>query len=394
MEKDKKTKIEEIFNRGTVVEILPSKELFIERLLSKNKTKIYIGVDPNSNSLHLGHAKNIMFLEELRQLGCEVILLMGDFTAQIGDPDKKTTRPQLTAKETKNYATKWMKQVSSILNFTDKKNPAKILYNSKWLSKLSLIDVVNLSKNFTVQQFIERDLFEKRIKEGSPIHLHEFLYPLMQGYDSVAMDVDAELCGTDQKFNALAGRTLQKRIKNKEKFVITLNLIANPQTKELMSKSNKTGVFIDASAQDLFGSIMALPDSMMDSLFLNCTRIPLEEREKVFSKGPRQAKEIISYEIVKIFHGEKKAKDAKENFNTVFSGGGVPKNTPTYKLKRGELIIESLFNAQIGSKAELKRLISSGSIKNLDINEIIKEWNQETKRGTYKIGKHRFIKII
>src|SRR4051812_25770886 len=199
-----KDRIEEIFSRGTVVEVLPSKEEFVKKLTSGEKIKIYIGFDPTATAVHLGHIKNLMFLEELRQLGHEVIFLFGDFTAQIGDPDKTATRKQLTVEDVKKNMADWLKQIKPVLNFDDKKNPARVEYNSKWLSKLSFADIIGLASNFTVQQFIERDLFDKRLKAGNPIYLHEFMYPLMQGYDSVAMDVDAELCGTDQIFNALS----------------------------------------------------------------------------------------------------------------------------------------------------------------------------------------------
>ena len=226
---DKKT-IEELFARGTVVEAYPSKGELEAALMSGKRLKIYIGLDPTSTALHLGHAKNLMFLEELRKLGHEAVVLFGDFTAMIGDPDKTATRRQLTQEEVERNVVDWLRQVKPIIDFDDEENPAKLKYNSEWLSKLSFSEVISLASNFTVQQFIERDLFQKRLKEGNPIHLHEFMYPLMQGYDSVAMEVDAELCGTDQIFNALAGRTLLKRLKNKDKFVIALNLLANPKT--------------------------------------------------------------------------------------------------------------------------------------------------------------------
>jgi len=209
-------RLEEVFARGTVVEAFPSKEELLKALESGKRLKIYIGLDPTSPALHLGHAKNLMFLEELRQLGHEVIVLFGDFTAMIGDPSSKTAaRTQLTSREVKRNESDWLRQIEPVIDLEDKDNPTGIKHNSEWLSKLTMQEVAALAQNFTVQQLIERDMFEKRFKEGIPIYLHEFLYPLMQGYDSVAMDVDAELCGTDQIFNALAGRTLLKRLKTK-----------------------------------------------------------------------------------------------------------------------------------------------------------------------------------
>jgi len=298
-----KARIEEIFARGTVVEAYPSKDELTKALVGGLRLKIYIGFDPTFTALHLGHARNLMFLEELRQLGHEVIVLFGDFTAMIGDPDKAATRRQLTPEDVKKNVADWMRQIKPLIDFEATENPATLKYNSEWLSRLTFSDVVSIASNFTVQQFIERDLFQRRLKEGNPIHLHEFMYPLMQGYDSVAMDVNAELCGTDQIFNALAGRTLLRRMKDKEKFVIALNLLANPKTGELMSKSNGTGVFIDQSAAELFGALMSLPDPMIEPLFVNCTRLPLSEKDALMARGPRDAKAAVAFDIVKRFHG-------------------------------------------------------------------------------------------
>lgn len=396
-------KIEEIFARGTVVDILPSKEALIKKLSAGEKIRIYIGVDPTAPSIHLGHAKNIMFLEELRQLGHEVIVLFGDFTAQIGDPtDKAATRKQLTAEEVKKNASGWLDQVKPLIDLNDKENPAKIMFNSEWLSKLSFAEVVDLASNFTVQQMLERDMFEKRMREGTPIHVHEFMYPLMQGYDSVAMDVDAELCGTDQIFNAMAGRTLLKRYKDKEKFVIALNLIANPVTGQLMSKSNGTGVFVNVSANDLYGSIMALPDAMIDPLFLNCTRIPLEEKDSIMALGPRDAKARIAFDIVKRFHGEEKAKSAEENFNATFSKGGVPEDVAEIKFVpqpsgagAATSLAEALISAKIvPSKTEWRRLVKDGAVRTEKDEKITDPLWAPSKTTVLKIGKRRFVKII
>jgi tyrosyl-tRNA synthetase len=190
-----KTRIEEMFARGTLVEAYPSKEELIKKLLSGERIKIYYGLDPTHTAIHLGHAKNMIFLEELRQLGHEVVILFGDFTATIGDPsDKAATRKPLTPEQVKTNMATWLEQIKPLVNFTDTTNPATVVTNSTWLSKLTFADVLDLASNFTVQQMLERDMFQKRLKNNSPIHVHEFMYPLMQGYDSVAMDVDAELC--------------------------------------------------------------------------------------------------------------------------------------------------------------------------------------------------------
>ena len=391
-----KEKIERIFERGTVVEAFPSKKELMDKLLSGERIKIYFGLDPTSTAIHLGHVKNVIFLEEMRQLGHEVVLLFGDFTAQIGDPgDKAATRKQLTPEEVKHNVSGWVDQFKPLLKFDDPENPATIVYNSSWLAKLTLVDVVNLASNFTVQQMLERDMFAKRMKENAPIHLHEFMYPLMQGYDSVAMDVDAELCGTDQIFNALAGRTLLKRLKNKDKFVIVLNLIANPKTGELMSKSNGTGVFVNVRAAELFGAIMALPDPMIDPLFLNCTRIPLEEKDSLMAKGPRDAKAAIAFDIVKRFHGETVAKEAEEAFDNTFAKGGVPEDVQEVALTKGGVLAEVLVKAEvIPSKTEWRRLVESGAIKTEDDTKITDPNFIPKETTILKIGKRRFVKVV
>ena len=220
------------------------------------------------------------------------------------------------------------------------------------------------------------------------------MYPLMQGYDSVAMDVDAELCGTDQIFNALAGRTLMKRLKDKDKFVIALNLLANPQTGQLMSKSNGTGVFIDQPAEKLFGALMALPDPMIEPLFVNCTRIPLSEKEALMARGPRDAKEAVAFDIVKRFHGESAAKAAGEAWNATFAKGGVPEDITIVRLGGGDVLVDALIKAGVvESRTDWKRLVAAGAVKT-DKEIRIDDPNFTPKMEVVlKIGKRRFVKI-
>lgn len=391
-----KKRIEEIFNRGVVVDVLPSKEEFIKKLQSGEQLKIYIGADATSNSLHLSHAKNYMFLEELRQLGHKVVILFGDFTAQIGDPTgRNAARPQLSAAEIKKNVKNWLLQIKPLMNFGDKINPPQVAYNSKWLAKLTLNDVIKLASNFTVQQMIERDMFEKRWNENIPIYLHEFLYPLMQGYDSVAMDVDVELCGTDQTFNALAGRLLQKRLKNKDKFVVIVNLMANPKTGALMSKSQGTGVFLSSPPNEMYGAIMAQPDEMIEVLLVNVTRIPLAEKKSILDLGPRDAKAKVALEIVKKFYGEKKALAAQEAFVSQFSKGELPADIATKILPAGKkLISEVMMAAMAMSKSEARRLMAQGGVKIND--QVVKEDDTieiGEKEILLQVGKRRFAKI-
>jgi tyrosyl-tRNA synthetase len=390
-----KTRIEDMFARGTVIEAFPSKKELMDKLLSGDRIRIYYGLDPTHTAIHLGHAKNIIFLEELRQLGHEVIILFGDFTARVGDPSGKgVARKQLTSEEITHNVSGWLTQIAPLIRLKDTENPAVIKYNSEWLSKLTMADIIELSSHFTVQQMLERDMFEKRFEAETPIHLHEFLYPLLQGYDSVAMDVDAELCGTDQIFNALAGRTLLKRIKNKDKFVIALNLVANPVTGELMSKSNGTGVFIDQAPDKLFGAVMALPDAMIEPLFMNCTRIPLSEKDSLLAKGPRDAKAHIAVDIVQRLHGAEAAHSAEEAFINTFSKKGVPDDIEEVHFEQGSSLAEVLIRAGVvESKTEWRRLVLDGAVKN-DDTKIVDPNFAPTETMVLKVGKRRFVKIV
>jgi len=280
-----------ILDRGVISGVLPDRASFLERLASPMPMRIYIGADPTSTALHLSHAKNYMLLEEFRQLGHEVIVLFGDFTARIGDPtDRMAARKQLTGEEVKANVTEWLEQIRPLMDFDAAENPPQVKFNAEWLAKLTMEDIIELTSMVTVQRMLERDMFEKRLQEQRPIHLHEFIYPLMQGFDSVAMEVDAELCGTDQTFNALMGRTLLEKLKGKDKFVVTVNLMENPKTGELMSKSRGTGVFLDTNAFDKFGSIMAQPDEMIELILVNNTRLPLSEVAEIMrAENPRDA---------------------------------------------------------------------------------------------------------
>ncbi|HAI74389.1 MAG TPA: tyrosine--tRNA ligase [Candidatus Moranbacteria bacterium] len=396
--------IDELFSRS-VEEILPSKKDLKTLLMSGKKIRIYIGTDPTGTSLHLGHATNYVILEKFRKLGHEVIFLIGDFTARIGDPtDKVSVRKQLTRDDVKKNVETWLKQVKPIINFDDKENPVKIKFNHDWLSKLTFEDVISLASNFTVQQMMERDMFEKRMKEGKPIFLHEFFYPLMQGYDSVAMDVDIEMCGNDQKFNALVGRTLLKKIKNKEKFVFITTLLENPVTHEkMMSKSLGTGVFLDENNVNMFGKIMAQADENISQLFTDCTYLSLDEIEKIKKQlkneevTPRDAKIKLAFEITKIYHGEKAAKKAQEYFEKVFSKKENPEEIVEIKVSAGESLVDILVkNNLASSKADARRKIDQGGIK-ID-NETVSDWQLKLDESfdgkVIKAGKREFRRII
>ena len=362
-----KEKIEEVLTRS-VAEILPTKNGLREALESGKRLRIYIGTDATGTSLHIGHATNYMILEKLRRLGHEVIFLVGDFTARIGDPTDKneTARKQLTREQVVLNVKTWIDQVKPVIDVDNKENPVRVLYNNDWLSILTFEDVINLASNFTVQQMIERDMFQVRMQSEKPLYLHEMFYPLMQGYDSVAMDVDIEMCGMDQKFNALAGRTLLKKLKNKEKFVFITTLLENPKTGEkMMSKSLSTGVFLDFDADKMYGALMSQPDENMKQLFIDCTWLDLTEIDKILdTENPRDAKMRLAFEITKIYHGEKAAKNAEENFVQTFQKREVPNEIPKFNVRKGANIVDVLVESKLAkSKSEARRAISQGSIK-------------------------------
>lgn len=391
-------KIDKVLERGVLVKFLPTKKEFKELLMSGKKLRFYIGADPTAKSLHLGHAQNLMVLESFRRLGHEVIFLIGDFTGMIGDPsDKSSARIKQTREEVKANFKNWKEQVKNILDFNDAENPVQIKFNSEWLEKLNFAEVLELTSNFTVQQMLERDMFEKRLQEGRPVYLHEFLYPLMQGYDSVMMDVDVELCGTDQVFNALAGRTLMQRMKNKDKFVIATRLIADERTGLLMSKSNGTGVFLDLSANDLFGAIMSQPDGMLRPLMLGCTRFPLEKIEQLMSlENPRDAKMALAFEITKIYHGAEMAEKAQIDFENKFSKKDLLVDAAEIVVVEGEGLIEKIVAEKLAeSNSDAKRKIkqSGVSLDGKKILTIYHKFSVADDGKILKVGKKDFRKI-
>jgi tyrosyl-tRNA synthetase len=392
-------KVDEILERGVLVDFLPTKKEFKEALLSGKKLRFYMGADPTAKALHLGHAQNLMVLEDFRQLGHEVIFLIGDFTGMIGDPsDKSSARVKQTPQQVQENFSAWKDQVKYILNFDDSINPVQIRYNSEWLGKLNFADVLELASNFTVQQMLERDMFEKRIKEERPIYIHEFMYPLMQGYDSVVMDVDVELCGTDQIFNALAGRTLMQKMKNKNKFVVATKLIADEKTGMLMSKSNGTGVFLNLDANGFFGAIMSQPDGMLRPLLTGCTRMKLEEIETLMKlENPRDAKLRLAYEIVKIYHGEEAAKNAQDYFVRTISNKEIPAEVAEVAVAKEEIkLVEFIVLAELAkSNGEARRKIEQGGVEIDEKRE--NDWQRilikKDDGAVVKVGKFSFVKI-
>ncbi len=391
-----KTDIEELLTRS-IAEILPSKDEFKKVLAGGKKLRFYVGTDATGPQLHLGHSTNYLLIEKFRKLGHEVIILFGDFTALIGDPtDKDAARKQQTPEEIENHIQSWKSQVEKIVDFNDPINPATILKNSTWLSKLTFENLIDVASSFTVQHMLERDMFEKRMNDGKPVYLHEFFYPLMQGYDSVAMDVDVEIGGTDQTFNMLAGRILQKKYNHKDKFVITTTLLSNPATgKKLMSKSEGVYIALDDAPNDMYGKVLALPDGVVRQMFIDTTLVSLTEIEKIINSHPKEAKMRLAREIVGLYHGEKSAEKAEENFIKTFSEKGIPDDTKTVQATFGAKLVDILLEAElIKSKTEFKTLVGERAITNAETEEKIESTDQVVDKNIIlKIGKRRFLKI-
>lgn len=395
-------KIEELLSRS-VVNILPTKDLFKNLLLSGKRLRIYSGADATGSKLHLGHSTNFMILEKFRQLGHEVIILFGDFTAKIGDPSgKDTARKPLTDSEVKKNLKTWEKQISKIIKISRFGNGARIVRNSDWLSKMNFSDVVKLASNFTVQQMIERDMFQKRIEEKKPIYLHEFFYPLMQGHDSVVLDVDVEIGGNDQTFNMMTGRTLQKIARNKEKFVVPTTLLINPKTgKKLMNKSEGSAVWLDDKAEEMFGKIMSLADEAIIPLFTDCTYVSLEEIEKIRQElvagvNPRDIKVRLAKEIVTIYHNKEEADKAEMGFVNTFKDGGLPEKIDEVAATNGEALSDlSVKAGLVKSKGEFRRLVLENAVSNQETGDKITDPLFKVISTTiFKIGKRRFLKVL
>jgi len=395
------SKVKEILEKG-VEKIYPSSEALERALKSGKKIRLYCGYDPTVPSLHLGHAITLRKLSQFQNLGHEVIFLLGDFTGMIGDPsDKTAARKRLTREQLNKNLKNYKKQVSKILRFSGK-NTTKIMRNSKWSDKLTFFDLIELASNFTVQQMIIRDMFQERIKKDRPIYLHEFLYPLAQAYDSVAMDVDLEIGGNDQTFNMLCGRELMKAVKNKEKFVLTTKLLNDPTGKK-MGKTEGNMINLNEKPSEMYGKIMAWPDSLILAGFELCTDTSVEEIKTIEMQignnklNPRDVKARLAKEIVRIHHSEKDAEKAEQEFNRVFKEHKTPSQITNYKLKSIKTnILDLLVKTKLApSKSEAKRLVEQGAIK-ID-NSVTKDWRAviNIKKGIIvQAGKRKFIRLI
>ncbi len=393
MKKQKQAdKTEELLTRG-VDRIYPSKKALEQVLRSGEKLKLYQGFDPTGDKLHIGHMVGLRKHRQWQDLGHEVIFLIGDGTGEAGDPTgkKKTREKFFTSEELRENAKGYLEQAKKIVRF-DGDNPVKIMYNGDWLNKLTKTDILNIAQNFSVQQMIERDMYQERLKAGEEINLREFLYPLLQAYDSVAMDVDLELGGSDQTFNMLAGRTLMKKMKGKEKFVMTTPLLSDSAGVKI-GKSEGNVIGLTDEPNDLFGKIMSLGDDAIIPMFTLLTDVPIEEIEKFnLKKDALNLKKKVAHILVAGLHSEQEAQEAEENFSNTFQ----KKEIPEAKEIEGEgLLTPILLRAKfVSSNGETRRLFEAGAIKDMTEDKKMLSTDVVVKSHVYKVGKHRFIKII
>lgn len=394
MKIDKKT-IDELLTRG-VAEMIGKDELE-KALLSGKKIRVKLGIDPTSPNLHIGRGVVLLKLRDFQKLGHTVVFIVGDFTGEIGDTsDKDSERPMLASDQVKKNMKTYLDQAGKLLDM----KKIEVRFNSEWLEKLDYREICRHANAFSLSEFINRENIKKRLKEGKEISLREVLYPLMQGYDSVKIQADVELGGTDQRFNMLAGRTLQRVYTQPAQSVLMTNLIPGTDGRKMSSSWGNTINFTDAP-DDMFGKVMTIPDSLIVSYFIHCTRVPLpqvSEIEKAMKKGanPRDAKMRLAKEIVTLYHGKEKADAAEGSFIALFQKHETPSDMPTIALRQGLSIVEILIAAGMSSsRGDARRLITQGGVA----------WNGEpvtketfvpdlTPEGSIlKKGKRHFAKI-
>jgi tyrosyl-tRNA synthetase len=394
----------DLIKRGTS-EIIPEEELVqkLEKAVKEGKPlQIKLGCDPSRPDLHIGHSVVLRKLAQFQSLGHQAILIVGDFTGMIGDPSgRSVTRPALTLIETREHGETYFQQASKILDA----GKTKIVYNSDWLSKMSFEDVIRLASKYTVARMLERDDFTKRYKAGEPISIHELLYPLAQAMDSVAIKSDIELGGTDQKFNLLVGRDIQREYGQEPQVILTMPLLVGTDGIEKMSKSYDNYIGISESPKEIYGKTLSIPDNLIYTYFELATDVLSSELKEIKKQvedsnvNPRDIKRRLARKLVALYHNDEAAKNAEAEFDKIFIKKDVPDDVPEYKIdsKNPEVKIVDLITSVkfAPSKGEAKRLIIQGGVsvdgcKITDFNSELK-----LKNGMIlKVGKRKFIKFV
>jgi tyrosyl-tRNA synthetase len=393
-------KIEEILARG--VEEIFEKESLLKKLQSGKQLRIKHGIDPTGPKIHIGRAFQFWKLKAFQELGHKIVLIIGDFTAQIGDAsDKQAMRRVLTEKEIKENMKDYVKQIGKILDM----KKVELHYNSEWFNKMKVKDFVSLQMIFTAQQTIQRRNFKERWDEAKPIGLHELDYPIFQGYDSVMVKADVETGGTDQLFNLQAGREIQKSFGQNQQDIITLKMLNGLDGRKMSTSWGNIITIVD-DPKDMYGKVMSMKDELIDNYFEIATRLSKKEIEDIKKSlnNPRDIKAKLAKEIVKMYHGEKASEKAEEEFDKVFRNKELPTDIPVFEIPKGYpkkqyLILDLLFDTKLASsKNEAKRLVEGGGveIQSGDKKERVADWKKEVSLEDgmiIKVGSRKFVKI-
>ena len=385
-------KIDELLSRGVAEAIV--KEKLKEKLMSGNQLRIKLGIDPTSPHIHIGRAVSLLKLRDFEELGHKIVLIVGDFTGLIGDTsDKESERPMIEKKIIDQNKKSYFEQVGKIINI----KKAELRYNSEWLSKLKYKDIGSHADVFSVSDFIARENIAKRLTSGSRVSLREILYPLMQGYDSVAVEADVEIGGTDQKFNLLAGRALQAKYGQTPQDILMSPIIQGLDGRKMSSSWGNT-INLTAAPEDMYGKVMSMKDDSIIEYFMLCTRMQrsdVEEMSNALERGenPRDIKMKLAHEIVTLYHGEKQAQKAEQTFVDTFREGKIPENIPAVS---DDDVPNALVTLKIvPSKSELTRLMKAGGVRDAETGEKIFTFSvSRTKPTVIRIGKRHFIKLI
>lgn len=390
----------ELLKRGTA-EIVPEDELLakLEKSIREKKPlKAKLGLDPTAPDIHVGHTVVLNKLRQFQDLGHEVRLIIGDFTGRIGDPSGKSeTRKQLTEAEIMANAKTYEQQIFKVLD----KEHTRIYFNSEWLSPMTFVDVIELSAKYTVARMMERDDFAKRYRENLPISVHEFFYPLMQGYDSVALEADVELGGTDQKFNLLVGRNLQKEYGQEPQVALMMPILEGLDGVQKMSKSLGNYIGINEDPNEIFGKTMSINDTLITRYFELATRVSMEEIKaleaamKAGTMNPRDAKMRLAREFITMYYNEEKAAEAEERFKTIFQKGDIPEDIPEFTTAAGEVWLPKLLQdaGLVASTSEGKRMLKEGAVK-IDGEKTESEQIQLGSGMVIQVGKRKWVRIL
>ena len=392
----------EVIGRGTI-DLLPMDELKekLEKSLKSGKPlRIKQGFDPTAPDIHLGHTVGIRKLKQFQDLGHQVIVIIGDYTGMVGDPSEKiSTRPRLTHQDVMENAKTYEKQFFKILD----REKTEIRYNGDWFSRMSFAEVTNLASKFTVARMLERDDFAKRYKDQQPISIHEFFYPLMQGYDSVMIQADVEIGATEQKFNLVIGRQIQKEYGQDPQIVLTLPVLEGLDGVQRMSKSLGNYIGIDESPEEIYGKTMSIPDKLIYPYYELITDIDLKGLKGIKanledpSNNPMELKRSLARNLVRMYYTESAATEAEDHFNLIHQKGKVPQDIPTYAMgDKSQRIIDIMVDGGlVTGKGEARRLIRQGGVK-LDGETITDEWLELKidKERILKVGKRKFLKLL